>query len=172
MRKIKRKRKDWRNDLVTALTLRLGRVSLACQRRGGGTPAAAKDTRFTPRHAQERELRRARRQRECPASHRENRLPHVRFSPPVNCRFSPGNLGRIDSGAAQHRRRRGLTREANPPRKPEVVRTLHLRELGRECSRRPEKTPHLVAGIRPVPASTVLNPPSVSSATRQLFINP
>ena len=74
MRKIKRKRKDWRNDLVTALTLRLGRVSLACQRRGGGTPAAAKDTRFTPRSAQERELRRALRQRECPAPHRENRL--------------------------------------------------------------------------------------------------
>jgi len=159
MRKIKRKRKDWRNDLVTALTLRLGRVSLACQRRGGGTPAAAKDTRFTPRSAQERELRRALRQRECPAPHRENRLHDGHLLAPVNCQFSPGNLGRIDSGAAQHRRRRGLMREANPPGKPEIVRTLHLRELRRECSRRPEKTLPLVVGIRPVPASAILQPP-------------
>ena len=108
------------------------------------------------------------------APHRTARIacPTCASSPAVNCQFSPGNLGRIDSGAAQHRRRRGLMREANPPRKPKIVRTLHLGELRRECSRRPEKTLHLVAGIRPVPASTVLNPPSVSSATRQLFINP
>ena len=172
MRKIKRKRKDWRNDLVTALTLRLGRVSLACQRRGGALLPPPK--RPVLPHAARRNVSCAARYGSGNAPHRTARIAFTTgtFSPPVNCRFSPGNLGRIDSGAAQHRRRRGLTREANPPRKPEVVRTLHLRELGRECSRRPEKTPHLVAGIRPVPASTVLNPPSVSSATRQLSINP
>ena len=125
-------------------------------------------------HAARRNVSRAAPRPAAAGIHRTARIAFTTgtFSPPVNCRFSPGNLGRIDSGAAQHRRRRGLTREANPPRKPEVVRTLHLRELRRECSRRPEKTLHLDAGIRPVPASTVLNPPSVSSATRQLSINP